>query len=42
MYCLMTFGEARMSINAAIKKAFHYNNIKVAYAESMELGSIGE
>ena len=36
------FWEATLSLNAAIKKAFHDNNIKVAYSEGVELGTIGE
>ena len=36
------FWKATFEFNAAIKKAFHDDNIKVAYPESMELGNIGE
>lgn len=36
------FWIGTFEFNNAIKKAFHDNNIKVAYAESMELGNIGE
>lgn len=36
------FWEATISTNAAIKKALHDNDIKVAYSEGIELGNIGE
>jgi small conductance mechanosensitive channel len=36
------YWKAKYALYAAIKKAFHENDIKVAYAESMELGPIGE
>ena len=36
------YWKATLGFNAAIKKAFHDNNIKVAYSEGVELGPIGE
>jgi len=36
------FWKGTFEINAALKKAFHKNNIKVAYSEGVEIGPIGE
>ena len=36
------FWEATFEVNKAIKRAFHNNNIKVAYSEGIEMGVIGE
>lgn len=36
------YWKGTFEFNAAIKTAFHENNIEVAYSESVELGSIGE
>jgi len=36
------FWQATLDLNAAIKNAFHEANIKMAYAEGVELGPIGE
>ncbi len=36
------FWEATFITNAAIKKAFSKNNVKVAYAEGVEIGPIGD
>jgi len=36
------FWQATYTFNAAIKKALHENNVKMAYAEGVEMGNIGE
>lgn len=36
------YWKASYEFNAAVKKAFHKNGVKVAYSEGVELGSIGE
>ena len=36
------FWQGTFEFNAAIKKAFNQNNIKVAYSEGVEIGPIGE
>lgn len=36
------YWEATFEVYAAIKEAFHENNVKVAYSEGVELGPIGE
>lgn len=36
------FWKGKFEFNAAIKKALHANNVKVAYSEGVEMGAIGE
>lgn len=36
------FWQGTFEFNAAIKKAFHSNDIQVAYSEGVEMGAIGE